>query len=177
MIDLPSGGRYPPASAAEREPQMSDAVAKAREAARTQSERLTSKVQEKLDDARTAAERRADEGKEHAADQFAQTARALEDAADRVDAGTAQRQMLSQAAEGLMRISDSIRGRSLGDVVSDISDFGRRNPAAFLSGAALAGFALARFAVAGAHPSGHHLGAPALERHPPGELTGGIGNV
>ena len=41
----------------------------------------------------------------------------------------------------------------VGDIVSDLAGFGRRNPVAYLGGATLAGFALARLAQASAPDS------------------------
>ena len=78
------------------------------------------------------------------------TARGLEIAAEEMEGSPVPQDMLREAAKGLRQISQSIQGKSLGTIVEDLSEFGRRNPAAFLGGAALAGFALARFARASA---------------------------
>lgn len=59
-----------------------------------------------------------------------------------------------QAASGLEQAADAINGRSVQDLTRSVADFARRQPGAFLIGAALAGVALGRFARA----SGDHAG-------------------
>jgi hypothetical protein len=49
-----------------------------------------------------------------------------------------------QAADGLARASDALERHDLDDLVAGVEDFARRQPIAFLGGAALAGFGLAR---------------------------------
>jgi hypothetical protein len=100
-----------------------------------------------LGEARHAAERQAEATIDHAAEEVSRTARALEDAASGMEGGTPQT-LLREASRGLTRFADTMRGRSMSELVGEVSDFGRRNPAAFLGAAALAGFALARFGVA-----------------------------
>ena len=80
------------------------------------------------------------------ADQVSETAGALDKAAQEVEENSVQHQVLKSASDGLMQLSDSMHGKSIGAMVSDLAEFGRRNPATFLGGAALVGFALARFA-------------------------------
>jgi hypothetical protein len=99
-----------------------------------------------------AATERAEATIDRAADDVAETARALGDAAQGLQGGGMAEGLLREASGGLTRLSEAMRGRSLSDLVGQLSDFGRRNPAAFLGGAALTGFALARFGVA----SGRH---------------------
>lgn len=118
----------------------------------------------------------AERGKNRAAGAVADTAGALEEAAASAKEGSPQQQLLSEAARGLSSIADRIEGRSVGEMVGDLSDFARRNPVAFLGGAALAGFAISRFARASnrnrsqsrseadAH-SGRHAAAPESHSH------------
>lgn len=56
--------------------------------------------------------------------------------------------MLSQAADGLEGFARALEGRSSGEMLEAVRDFGRRNPAGFMAGAVLAGFALGRVAAA-----------------------------
>ncbi len=54
-------------------------------------------------------------------------------------------QVLNGLAGGVATVSDSLRGRTLGDLLADAQDYARRHPGTFAVGAAIAGFALARF--------------------------------
>ena len=103
-----------------------------------------------LHDAKAAAEDRTEAAKGQAADEIARTARGLEAAADQLADAPLQRELLHEAADGLQQIARAVQGKSLGALVEDLADFGRRNPVAYLGGAALAGFTLARFARASA---------------------------
>lgn len=62
--------------------------------------------------------------------------------------------LIRAAADGADRVAEGIRTRSVSDLVDTLSDFGRRQPAAFLGGAVLAGFVLARFFKSDAHAAG-----------------------
>lgn len=104
------------------------------------------RVEEGMDKARERVMSSSEDAKNNAAEEIGRTADALDTAASEVDEGSVQQQLLREAADGLTRISGSMKGKNLGDIVGDISQFGREHPAAFLGGAALAGFALARFA-------------------------------
>ena len=57
-----------------------------------------------------------------------------------------QQDLLREAADGLKQIARAVEGKNIGTLAGDLADFGRRNPVAYLGGAALVGFALARFA-------------------------------
>ena len=54
-------------------------------------------------------------------------------------------QVLNGLAGGVATVSDSLRGRTLGDLLADAQGYARRHPGTFAVGAAIAGFALARF--------------------------------
>jgi ElaB/YqjD/DUF883 family membrane-anchored ribosome-binding protein len=103
-----------------------------------------------LHGARAAVEQRSESAKATAADEMARTAEGLEAAAREMGDAPLQQDLLHEAAEGLKQLSRAVQGKSIGTIVEDLSDFGRRNPLAYLGGAALAGFALARFARASA---------------------------
>lgn len=53
---------------------------------------------------------------------------------------------LAAVSNGVADLSDGLRGRSIGSVLTDIQAFARRNPATFLAGAAITGFALVSIA-------------------------------
>lgn len=106
-----------------------------------------------LHDAKAAVEERSERAKDSAADEIDKTAHGLEAAADELEGSPVQQDLLREAADGLKQLSQAMHGKSLGTMVSDVSEFGRRNPLAFIGGAALAGFAMARFARASAPTS------------------------
>ena len=58
--------------------------------------------------------------------------------------------LLESVEKGVSNISEGLRNRSVGSLVTDVESFARRHPGAFVAGAAVAGFALARFARAAA---------------------------
>jgi len=128
----------------------------AQDAARAGAERLGSlkeSAQAGIEDAKSAAVETTERAKTTAADEISRTAEGLEAAARELE-GSPQHELLHEAAEGLKQISHALDGKSIGELVSELSDFGRRNPLAYLGGAAFAGFALARFARASAPEAG-----------------------
>lgn len=89
------------------------------------------------------------EGGKHAVtDNLEAFAQAIRKAGDelRNSDQTMAAQLVGQAAGTLERLTRSIEGTSLDDMVRQVRSFARRNPIAFTAGAAVAGFALARFA-------------------------------
>ncbi|MFP4518871.1 MAG: hypothetical protein ACLFQ5_05395 [Oceanicaulis sp.] len=107
--------------------------------------------------ARDVGEQRAEQGRERAYT-------SLETAADRLkDAGEDLRSedeklagaLIGRAAKGLQGAADYLRERRTGDLIHDVQDFGRKNPAAFLGLSAAAGLLIAR------------VGRTAVERQAP----------
>ena len=101
-----------------------------------------------ISDAKQQARSFAEDQKDEAVNRVEGVADALRSAAGSLDdqdqgavAGYAR-----QAAYGLDRVSDALANRSLDDLVETVEDFAKRQPVAFLGGAALAGFVMARFA-------------------------------
>jgi len=129
---------------------LSNTLREAKDAAGAQFEEAKQTARSALTDAQSAAADKGEEMKGVAADEIARTARGLEAAAAELDGSPLQQDLLREAAEGLKQISSAVQGKSIGTMVEDLSEFGRRNPLAYLGGAALAGFALARFARASA---------------------------
>lgn len=106
-------------------------------------------------------EQRAEQGRE-------QAYRSLETAADRLkDAGDDLQsqdeklagELISRAAGGLSGAADYLRDHRTGDLLRDVQDFGRKNPAAFLGLSAAAGLLIAR------------VGRTAVERQVPDNST------
>jgi hypothetical protein len=114
-----------------------------------------------IEEARTAATEKTEAAKGQAAEEISRTARGLAAAADELEGSPLQQDLLREASEGLKQIAQAVQGKSVGELAGDLSDFGRRNPVAFLGGAALAGFALGRFARAAAPSAGADTGGDA----------------
>ena len=90
----------------------------------------------------------ADRAKGTIADEVQSVASALRTAADEMSRGSASERTFSQIANGLADASDAMRDKDLGQIVSVLSDYAKRNPLIFLGGAALVGFAATRCAKA-----------------------------
>ena len=89
---------------------------------------------ERLDDARDALS--------ESGDRLAET---LRRAAEEPVAGSMQARVLTAVAGGVASAANTLRDRSVSDIVADVRALAQRNPGAFAAGAAVAGFALARF--------------------------------
>lgn len=102
-------------------------------------------------EARHFAEGQADKVKEATAthmDVFADALNAARDELRKNHSGPAA-EMVTHAASGLESLSRSLHGKSTGELMDSVRQFGRDNPIGFLAGSLLAGFALSRFATAG----------------------------
>lgn len=89
---------------------------------------------------RAEAEARAEVGKDMMSDQGLKLADSL-----RSDSDDLQARMQNVLAQGVADLSEELRHTSLTTILEGTQEFARRNPAAFVAGAAIAGFALARF--------------------------------
>lgn len=100
------------------------------------------------EEARKIAGEQAEKVKEAAAshlDVFANALRAASDELGKNQSGPAS-EMISSAASGLEGLTRSLHGRSTGEMIDTVRQFGRENPVGFLAGSVLAGLALGRFA-------------------------------
>ena len=137
------------ATSEDAKPPESDLVQTAREAGGAAQERLSGlrdAAQSTLEEARSTASEKAEETEDLAAGELARTAQGLHAAADNMEGSPFQQDLLREAADGLKQIARAVEGKNIGTLAGDLADFGRRNPVAYLGGAALVGFALARFA-------------------------------
>ena len=100
------------------------------------------------DSARGLAADQTDRAKDAVADDVSSVAHALRTAADDLREGSAQERTFAQIADTLADAADAIRGKDLGEMVSEATQIARRNPMTFLGGAALLGFTAVRFAKA-----------------------------
>ena len=79
------------------------------------------------------------------ADAIASLARSAKGAADSIEQQSPQiASAVRSAAEGVERISTDIRDRSVGDLMDSVTDFAKRQPAAFFGCGILAGMLLTR---------------------------------
>lgn len=96
----------------------------------------------------------AESGKTAASDGLDRFAHAIRTASD--DLGRSNQtmgaQLLGEAATGLEELSRSLSRSNVGELVTSLRDFGRRNPAAFIGASVLAGLAIGRFARASDEP-------------------------
>lgn len=99
------------------------------------------------DQIQSKAQGLAAERKDEAAGRVTGFARALEGAASSLEENgqATEARLTRQAADSLSRLGEATHGKEIGDIVAAVEDFGRKQPVAFLAGAALAGFALSRF--------------------------------
>lgn len=98
--------------------------------------------------AREKAYEQAESGKDFAAsnlDDFTAAIRKASDELGERDQSMAAN-LVREAASGLEQVSGAIQGKSVQELTRSVAGFARRQPAAFLIGAALAGVALGRFA-------------------------------
>ncbi|MGJ8545961.1 MAG: hypothetical protein ACSHWZ_11005 [Sulfitobacter sp.] len=121
---------------------------KAQAAASSASEEVKARAHDVADTAAKEAANYADQAKGAAAHEVKDVASALRSAAQDMRSGSPQERTFSQIADSLADASDAVRDKDLGEMVGAVSDFARRNPLAFLGGAALIGFAATRFAKA-----------------------------
>lgn len=92
---------------------------------------------EAMDRAETAKDTIADEGR-----RLADSLRSASQGGD----DSVQAKVLNVVADSVSDLSESLRGRSFEELMTQAQGFARRNPGAFVAAAALAGFAIARFA-------------------------------
>src|SRR5215469_2334267 len=94
----------------------------------------------------------AEERKSAAADNVGRLSRAVHGAADQLGRELPQAAgFIHSAADRMQSASTSLHERSVEDMVGDLTNFARRQPAAAFAGALLAGFALSRFLKSSSH--------------------------
>ena len=104
------------------------------------------------DRVKTRVRQAAEQQKRAGADQMTGVAHAMEAAA-----GELQQQMpmaaqyVEDVAGQLGAMASALRERSIDDMLGNVADFARKQPALFFSGAVAAGFALSRFAKSSAN--------------------------
>ena len=131
--------------------------------AKRSAERLADDARSTAEDlggrARDEAWSQAERARGGVATEMSGIAEALRKAAQDMRSGSPQERTFGQIAESLADASETIRDRDVGELAGDVSNFARRNPLAFLGGAALAGFAATRFAKASASTPRRSVGS------------------
>lgn len=127
---------------------------------------------EAADAVREEATRQADSAKSGVADEMSDVASALRKAASDMRDGSPQERTFGQVASALADVSDSIRGKDLGEMANEVSAFAKRNPMLFIGGIALAGFAATRFATASARRDDGPQSRTASSVHTSSRATG-----
>ena len=135
-----------------------DAATTAREHVVRAGEELRTLASEQVAAAKETIVQQSAAAKDTTANELSRTAKALQGAANDLASGEEGRSsvpqsLMREAANGLSELSRALEGKSVGQMVGDVSTFGRRNPVAFMGAAALAGFALGRFARASERPA------------------------
>lgn len=105
-------------------------------------------AQEHLQNAAQGAKAQANEQKDSAASSLGGFAGALRKAAKESDGGQVNR-MAEWAADGLERVSSTLRQKDMDGMLRDVQSFARQQPVAFFAAAVAAGFLASRFLKAG----------------------------
>ncbi|GLQ55806.1 nutrient deprivation-induced protein [Devosia nitrariae] len=141
-----------------------DPLSEAKTEARTAAEEIKSEASREMDKARSEVaagmHRAEDEARSFARDQKDYAAGQLGSIADAVTRVAEELEQQNQTSvaryareigQGMRGLSQTAHDSSIDELVHKAQSFGRRNPAAFLGGAALLGFAASRFLTASAH--------------------------
>ena len=126
-------------------PSVSATMEQAQKSASAAADRMKNRARDKVRDM-------AEQQKAAGADQLGGMAHAMEAAS-----GELQKQMplaaeyVDDVAARLDDLASALRERSVDDMLGNVADFARRQPAAFFAGAVAAGFALSRFAKSSAN--------------------------
>lgn len=135
-------------------------------------ESAKAQAQNAWDDTKERARTAIDEQQHAAAEGIGQFAGALRDAAHHVDGG--EEAMVARAAsivaDGLDRVSGTLRSKSVDGLVHDIESFARQQPLAFFGAALATGFVAVRF-LKSREPLGGRVGPRDGDPHP-GERYG-----
>jgi uncharacterized protein YjbJ (UPF0337 family) len=145
----------------------------ATEAGRDLRDNVTAEARNMRDSAAAEVQARAEGAKDTLAKEVSSVGNALRKASEELRSGSPQEQAFATAASSLADMADSIQGQDMGTLLSNASAFAKRNPIAFLGGAALLGFAGARLAKASRHTTAGSAGAP----YGGGQTAGGYGTA
>lgn len=129
-----------------------DAAEKAKAKAQDVAQEARAMAHDAAETAKNTAKAKVDQAKHAASGEVNNIASALRRAADESREGSPQARAFGAVADSLADAAESIEGRDIGSFIDEATVFARRNPLAFLAGAAVAGFAVSRFARATSEP-------------------------
>lgn len=127
-------------------PPSRDSTQTATQSAKELGEEARESAQNLKDRAVQEASKQGEHAKEGLAEEISDVGNALRRAAGELRDGSPQERTFGHMADALADMSDTVRDKDLGEVAGDLSDLARRNPLAFLGGAALLGFVGTRVA-------------------------------
>lgn len=116
-----------------------------RDVAQGAGEAVAAKAASTMGGMRDLAVETADSARDGLSDVGDRIAATLNRASAEVPDDALQSRLLTSVAEGLTRVSTSLRDRSVTELAEEVKGFARRHPGAFMAAAAVAGFAAARF--------------------------------
>ncbi len=169
------------AAAEEVKQRVGDVADHAAEIARRARDQAAAAASEFVQPVKDKARDFAEEQKQAGAERLGGVARAIHQAADQLEQDLPPQAgaYIHRAAEGIERVSSTIRERSLGDLVGTLETFARRQPVAFFGGAVLTGFVLSRFLKSSADSRGSPPTSAAGGERPyePGAVGGAMYGV
>jgi hypothetical protein len=140
------GGQQRQATESQSPQRPSDLVEKAKETAHATGKALASQASDLAGHIGSELTETAEQQKGRGAEAMRGFARAVQGAANELDGQSpAVARYFRSAADSVESLSDTIRTRSVKDLVATATDTARTNPAAFFVGAVAAGFVLSRF--------------------------------
>jgi hypothetical protein len=126
----------------------------AKEALRAATNALSAQAAELAASVKDELEATAEVQKERGAEAIHRVAAAVRTAAQELEGSSPQvARQIRAAAQSVDSLSDSIHGKTVGELFSAATDFARSQPAAFFAGAVIAGFAFSRFLRSSSEPA------------------------
>jgi hypothetical protein len=112
---------------------------------------IKEEAQSQFADATEKAKGFVGEQKDVAGDQLGTVANAISKVADELQDQPVVAEYAHDLADGIRRVSDTVKNNNVDELLAMAEDFGRTQPVAFLGAAALAGFVASRFVLSSAN--------------------------
>jgi ElaB/YqjD/DUF883 family membrane-anchored ribosome-binding protein len=126
-------------------------LAAVKDEAAEQFDNIKAEAQDQLATATDKAKSFAGEQKDAAGEQLGSVASAISKVADELQDQPVVAGYAHDLADGIQRVSDTVKTRNVDELLAMAEDFGRSQPVAFLGAAALAGFVASRFVLSSAN--------------------------
>ncbi len=111
---------------------------------------IKQQAQDQLADVTGKAKTFAGEQKDAAGEQLDSVATAISKVADELNDQPVVAGYAHELADGIKRVSETVKSRNVDELLAMAEDFGRTQPVAFIGAAALAGFVASRFVLSSA---------------------------